>query len=370
MANKMIFHLPFEIQKDYASGSQIRPQRMMDAFRSIGYDVDVIMGYADDRHAQIQQIKSNIISGEKYDLVYSESFNLPHFLSEKNHIPKRPFLDFSFFKFCRKNGIPVALFYRDAHWNFKHYRKNFGWKNWLITYPFYVLDLRMYKKRVDRVYLPSSKMANFLPVSFKQPVASLPPGILHKDLLKVKPQDRTMKDGRVNLLYVGGLGNLYQLELLVQVVSESSNFRLKLCCREAEWNSVKEKYRPYLNDNIEIVHASGADLLPLFEWADMANIFVRPTVYWEFVMSLKLFEYMQHCKPMLAVSGSAMGEFVEENDLGWTINHDEESLKTLLNQIANNFNWLNIKQAEVFKISSEHTWEARAKKVVQDLVQS
>ncbi len=41
----MIFHLPLQLDQKMQSCSQIRPQKMIQAFKDIGYDVDVVMGY-------------------------------------------------------------------------------------------------------------------------------------------------------------------------------------------------------------------------------------------------------------------------------------------------------------------------------------
>ena len=53
---KMIFHIPMKIDINLHSGSQIRPQKMIQAFKNIGYDVDVVMGYVKERKEHIKQI--------------------------------------------------------------------------------------------------------------------------------------------------------------------------------------------------------------------------------------------------------------------------------------------------------------------------
>ncbi len=57
---RIIFHIPNQIDEQLASGSHIRPLKMLTAFKEIGYHVDVIMGYVKDRRKQIQAIKTNI----------------------------------------------------------------------------------------------------------------------------------------------------------------------------------------------------------------------------------------------------------------------------------------------------------------------
>ena len=98
LKKRMIFHVPNYIDLEAKSGSNIRPIKMINAFKEIGYDVDVVMGYASERKSKIKEIKNNIKNGVKYDFLYSESSTMPTLLTEKNHLPTHPFLDFSFFK--------------------------------------------------------------------------------------------------------------------------------------------------------------------------------------------------------------------------------------------------------------------------------
>ncbi len=50
---KMIFHIPMKIDINLHSGSQIRPQKMIQAFKNIGYDIDIVMGYVQQKKREI-----------------------------------------------------------------------------------------------------------------------------------------------------------------------------------------------------------------------------------------------------------------------------------------------------------------------------
>ena len=54
---KMIFHIPMQIKYDIYSGSQIRPQKMIQAFKNISEKVDLIMGNCKTRKIQIEDRK-------------------------------------------------------------------------------------------------------------------------------------------------------------------------------------------------------------------------------------------------------------------------------------------------------------------------
>ena len=60
---RCIFHVPMTISDQPKSGSGIRPLKMLQAFRDIGYDVSVVMGNGKERKKAIQNIKKEIRKG-------------------------------------------------------------------------------------------------------------------------------------------------------------------------------------------------------------------------------------------------------------------------------------------------------------------
>ncbi|MDC5123615.1 hypothetical protein NRA16_17025, partial [Acinetobacter baumannii] len=101
----IIFHCPFPLDYNAKSASGIRPVKMLKAFESLGYNVDLVVGYTDERRSAINNIKQKIKNGCIYSFVYSESSTMPTALTEPHHLPISPFLDFNFFKFLRKKNI-------------------------------------------------------------------------------------------------------------------------------------------------------------------------------------------------------------------------------------------------------------------------
>ncbi len=84
---RIIFHLPFRPDINRASASQIRPFKMIEAFKASGYRVDIVMGCAKERKGLIERIKQNIKNGIVYDFLYSESSTMPTLLTESHRIP-------------------------------------------------------------------------------------------------------------------------------------------------------------------------------------------------------------------------------------------------------------------------------------------
>ncbi len=369
MANKKcIFHVPNYIDVNRKSGSNIRPLKMINAFKEIGYDVDVVMGYAKERKEQIKKIKQNIKNGIKYDFLYSESSTMPTLLTEKNHLPLHPMLDFSFFKYCKKNGIKIGLFYRDIHWKFDVYRKNVSFIKRIVSIPLYKYDLLKYRKYLNVLYIPTKEMKKYLPkknvICKKYNIDILPPGCDNKNITFNEKE----KNNILNIFYVGGISeHIYNFEKLFAVVCKMKNVRLTVCCREPEWNNIKSKYIKYINENIHIVHASGQELEKYYKEADVCSLIFNRYEYMNIAMPVKLFEYIQNKKPIIATKNTAAGKFVEENHIGWTTNYEINDIEKMLKMIRDNKSEIYEIQKKFNSIIDENTWNARVRKVVKDL---
>jgi len=362
----MIFHLPFKLVVDVPSGSVLRPLKMIQAFRNIGYDVDMIMGTGQERKELIAKIKARIRQGIPYDFLYSESSNLPTLLTEDNRVPSYPLMDFDFFRYCRSYKIKIGLFYRDIYWKFRAFRKNVPLVKMLLAYPFYEYDICRYKQLVNILYLPSLPMANYIHYSGR--LDALPPGIgasCGKDIDDIP--DHPESALQLNIFYVGGLKDFYKSERLFETVGRNDNLTLTFCCREEEWAEDRKKYMQYENPRIRVIHKSGRDLIPHYKVADICSLFLEPTEYRAFAMPFKLFEYLGFRKPVIATSGTAAGDFVKRNDVGWHIDYSVGSLELCLRGIANDKDILAQKRENIDRILPAHTWEARAEKVARDL---
>ncbi len=359
-----IFHVPNFIDPLATSGSHVRPLKMMNAFKAIGYNVDIIMGYGKERKQQIKEIKNNIKSGIKYDFMYSESSTMPTLLTEKNHLPTYPFLDFGFFTFCKKHGIKIGLFYRDIHWKFPVYKKNVSLLKRIISIPMYKYDLTQYKKFVNVLYLPSNKMKEY--VHSSNSIGQLPPGCDIASSI-TKKITSNVTSNMIKLLYVGGIQGIYDLSCLLKTIKDLDFISLTICCRDFEWEASKARYNSYMTDRINVVHTSGEDLAKYYVDADICMIFFESTGYWTFAVPIKMFEYLAHTTPIIACSGSVAGDFVEKNKIGWSIAHSEKELANLLRKLHANRSLIDGIQGTMLSVAKENTWDARANQVVSDI---
>lgn len=362
-----IFHVPNYISQEAKVGSQVRPKKMIDAFKSLGYQVDIVMGYGKERKKQIKIIKKNIKKGYRYDFLYSESSTMPTLLTEKNHIPIYPVLDFGFMNFCKKQGLKIGLFYRDIYWKFPIYKKGVSLFKRMISIPMYKYDLRKYEKLLKVLYLPSNRMGKYLGI--KKTFKELPPGsVWDAEFIQAKKKYWEKEKDYLSLFYVGGIGEMYDLTKLLIVIEKLKYVRLTICCREAEWQMMKEYYHPYLNERVKIIHKSGEELKPYYLNADICSLFFESEEYRSFAMPIKLFEYLSHLVPIIATTNTSAGEFVERNRIGWTIPYEEKELENLLNILYHDRKILNEKDMIMEEALRKNTWIERAKTVIEDLV--
>ena len=357
---KIIIHFPFKIDRTRAAASQLRPIKIIETFKSLGYDVALVEGYGKERKQQIRQIKDRIKSGDKFDFVYSECNTTPTLLTEKHHYPTYPFLDFSFFNFCKKHGIKIGLFYRDIYWCFPE--NNHGIIRKIMKW-FYLYDLHEYNKYVSTLFVPSFEMVGHVPVKLDMSVSELYPGC---EKLATKEKSRGDRN-QVNILYVGGVGHHYDVSMMMEVVKNCPALHLTICCRPDDWDAVKDEYKNLMSDNISVVHKSGSELNDLYANADLFCLFVKPDKYREFAVPFKLFETVGYGCPIIASEGTWVAKFVNQNKIGFSCNYDKKSLGNLLDHISSHPDDLLEVQDNIIRIADDNTWEARCKKIVSEL---
>lgn len=365
MGKKCIFHIPVLIDSEDASGSSVRPKKMIDAFLMNGYDVDIVSGYSEERKRKITDIKNKIQSGVKYDFLYAESSTMPTMLTEKNHIPKNINLDFSFFRFCKNKNIPIGLFYRDIHWKFPLYKETVHGLKRHLAVCFYKYDLRKYKKYLDCMFLPTMNMCKYIEKKYlPKVILDLPPGTTKKDVTN----SFNGNNQELRLLYVGGIGAIYQFDELLKGIRSLDNVKLTICCREAEWTLNCNVYQPYLTKNVKIVHKAGSELVSLYDQCDVCMAFFNPKEYMKMAMPVKIFEYLSYCKPIIATQDTAAGDFVQKSNIGWSIRYGSSEIKKLILHILGNRNELEIIKKNMELTLKENTWTSRAEKVAKVLM--
>ena len=364
---RMIYHYPGHIPISSESGSTLRPGSMLNAFIERGFDVHLIHGTIHDREKSFEKLREDIKSGKKFLFAYSESSWLPTLIADGNKLPNPSWIDFRLFRYCKVQGIPCGLFYRDIYWKFGRLSGEMG-LNWMKSHyvkSLYFLDLMIYNQYLKILFLPSKKMKEQIP-EIKVRTEALPPGLSLKYL---KHDRKNADESDLTILYIGGLSSLSVIDVLIETVKKFEFLRLIICTNLSHWEKENARYSKLLCTRIEVVHRSGKDLISLYKEADLGALFYRPNVYKSFTASTKLFQYMENELPILATKGTFDGEFVASNDIGWCLPYEIEQLSFTLFKIWKNRKFLESKKRNLQSIKKNHTWVQRAKKAADLLTE-
>ncbi|TQL51420.1 glycosyltransferase [Ornithinicoccus hortensis] len=354
----MVFHAPYPLGERAGSGSGVRPVKMHQAFHDLGYDVIGITGYGAQRRRAVRELAGQLKDGLRVDFAYGENSTMPTVLTESHHLPTHPLVDLRLLHLCRRHGIPTGMFYRDVYWRFPEYLERVNRVVALGTRTLYHAELVAFRA-LDRVYLPSLQIADYVPHLRPGQAAALPPGGAVVDA----PSTST----ELTVLYVGNLSSYYRMQPMVRAVAQTPGVRMLLCTPPEAWEAVRGEYEQLLGDRVEVVHRRGEGLRGLFERSDVCSLVVEPSEYRDFASPVKLYEYLGYGKPVLASAGTLAAETVAGAGLGWSVPYDEEQVRALLTRLRDDRGEVAATTERVLAARHEHTWEARARQVAADL---
>lgn len=366
MTRHMVMHFPLPLDPGATSASGIRPVRMRDAFRELDYEVWEVTGYSPKRSQSMQRVLEASKAGTQFEFCYSESSTMPMTMTDRHHLPLRPFLDRGFFRKLRAAGTPVGHFLRDIFWCFPEYRDSVPTPKRQAALAAYHWDLVTLRHHVDRVFLPSLPMAQYLDFG-NTPLSALPPAHDY-----IRPTSGP--ESGVRLFYVGGIGAHYRLHALFEGVAQAAksgvDVQLTICTNPQLWEAEQSDYAAFASPAIKVVHAHGAALAPHFEAANIGALFVEPDDYWKFAAPVKQYEYLGAGKPILSAEGSLTGDFVSSHGVGWSIEYDSAALAKLLSELAANPAQIAQRRDQVLAVRDEHTWPHRAAQAAAELTQT
>lgn len=175
----------------------------------------------------------------------------------------------------------------------------------------------------------------------------------------------------IEFFYVGGVTPPnYDLSPMFDFFSNTQqNVHLNLCCREKEWLEIEKwkRYKKIPTKNITIYHYKGKELHALWLKAHVFLALWENVSYRNFAMPFKISEAIGYGVPIITTRNTAAGDFVKENDFGWAIEPTPQALSNLIERLKANPNFIKNKKEKIVSKQKEHTWEARALKVISTL---
>lgn len=365
----VLLYYPFEVAENANSGSKLRPKEIYKAFQEWGKreDVEILLlsGSSAEREVLFEQWKAQ---GKLEHLwfCYMENQTIPFWLTDKGHIPKKPFIDKKVMKYLKQRQVPVGVFYRDVYWKFDELYPLKGLKK-AVMKTIYRMEESFYSKYCDVIFLPSDAMGKYVGIPKKK--VSLPPGGKEMNVAKIEKNIKISQG-----LYVGGINNEdYGLFLLLDALKIANKQEtvcdLTIVCREDEYKQLPEEKKLRIEEmNVTVEHVSGEALNELYREMDFAFIPRYRSTYNDFSVPVKLVEYLSNELPVIATYCRAQQEIIEADGYGIICEDKPEDMGKAIEKMARDS--VNYRENIQKTFVEKHSWLARVEKIKAALVKN
>jgi glycosyltransferase involved in cell wall biosynthesis len=259
--------------------------------------------------------------------------------------------------------VPVLLFYRDVHWRLPQYRRIVGWLKYLVLLPFFHLDLLAYRRLTDALLVPDARMLPLIAGwAQTKPHWTSVPGF---DATETQ-HARSGTGSPPRLFYVGGVEPpVYDLRPLLrgsaEAIAAGLPHTITICARKPEWVRGGSLYSTLMGPHVKVVHnATRDELLDLYAAHDI-SVMPFGTQNSDWAMPIKFPEAIGMGVPVLAGAGTAVGDIVERERIGWLVDGSTDSFVAVLRTI--DAAELARARAAVAQIRPQYSWTERARQV-------
>ncbi|MGP4079008.1 glycosyltransferase [Pseudalkalibacillus sp. R45] len=367
--NLILLYFPYELQKNPKSGSGVRPKKITEAFQryadSNNMRLEIISGHSEERKRLTESFKQKGLVNETL-FCYMENSTMPYWLTDKDHFPRHPKTDASFWMYLKKHKVPISLFYRDVYWKFDDMYVPPGGKKVFtpIMRAIYQKELRTFSKVVDLLYLPSLEMNQS--VGWTGEYSELPPGMEGMHVQSTQSRGKET----ASAVFVGGISDQKGMLMLLEVfkkINATKAVDLQLVCRENEYRKYIEMHKYETETWLTVSHKSGQELKDVYEQADIALIPREINTYHDFAVPVKLFEYQSYGLPIVATNCKAQARILNDEKTGKTADDNAEDFSKAILEAIEPTNLQMMKENIINNSFNRHSWDARITKVVNDM---
>ena len=340
------------------SGSGVRPNCMLEAFRERGHEVYILSGSQNIKQGKIR--RKAVAQAKKWvqennpDFCYIESSTYPILHG----------CDYDMIRYLAKKKIPTSYFYRDIYriLPIQETPKK-GLANRIKDFTLGLLqkytDHILHK--VDVVYFPSERFTKYF--RYKRMELLPPAGQI------CFPE--TFADTNT-CLYCGGVSDFYGFPLMMEAFGllnkEELRYKLILVCREKEFQKAwGDKDLPAW---LEVHHVSGDALVELYRQSDIGLLALHNTEYANLCIGIKLFQYVGYGLPVVSTDVYTMGKIIRENGFGEVAQETPEAYAAAIENMLSNRDKLNgYRKTMRESMETKHLWVHRIDKIVEDMME-
>jgi len=337
-----------------------RHQRVRNMFRALRADGEGQIVITSDRRVlsrRLQYIDELISKGAKPSVFYGENSTSP--ITDVQALADLEAL----LRLLRGSGAKLGWFVRDVHFYFADIAPSLGEPRKIEAMrAFGWIETDILAKNVDLFFAPSAEACRV----FKRVLGldnvkpspkwkALPPGVRDKPRIpKLLPQG---PEGGITFVYTGGLGTIYQLDAYVEAAREfagQKNVYFDFIVRESEAKDLAMALKRHKSGQFRIITGDFDRYRPRTD--KVVGILLLAGEYAALAMPYKTMSYIERGFPILAYSGTTVGDFVAKNKLGQAIEPGAPAIVAALSQfIAESDNRYALKPA-----LRKHAWEKRA----------
>lgn len=354
---KTVLFIAYNDPQRVTSGSGLRPAKMLEAFKDAGCEVIVLYKEQIDRERP-QAIADTIDEIKKHrpDFCYIESSTYPIM----RHADRK------LIKTVHKMGIPTAYFYRDFYRQFPEQfprRKDFLGRMKELALDFLQFLTDKVLRYCDIIYVPSEECKRY---------------VSHRNIKTLPPAGEDCssegKELNHNIIYVGGMSSLqYNGDLILATAHElyerDNRYKMILVSRDGELDGCSSPYKngPW----VELHHASGKELEPLYNSSSVAISALRKEYpYSDLCVPVKIFEYLGHGLPQVAVNVKSVKSILETEQIGYAVDATPAAMADAIEDILSDpCKYREITEHLHERLIKNNLWVHRAQKVISDLTE-
>lgn len=259
-------------------------------------------------------------------------------------------------KICKKNNkkliYHIADFYADSRLSIPLLAKN-------------VLRKSEYKiiNNADATIICSEDRLKQIEGSLPKKVIVLHNTPARKQLITKSDVKLTEKDSLV-LTYVGGLEKKRFIDKVISVMKEKTNFKLILA---GSLGDARESFKDI--NNIENITYLGKQpyekALELYQSTDIMFAMYDPNhPNHRYSAANKVYEAMLMGKAIIVAKDTGMDKIVEEENMGYVIDFDQQKFSELLTHISINREELYEKSLNAYQAYKKYSWEEMKKRLI------